>query len=419
MADNTNWWDNLTSILARSAVGAVVPGGMTTLTGLARGAAAAPSAWNNFYSTLEGAANEGLIGYAPGLEYGKMITGSVGAPAKTITQNQTGISPDRIERLTSQSQAPINWANDPYLKALYATLNGGGVNTSGYDQALQQNAAERKRLQQRYNTYSAQISDVFGNLSRKTLPEILLGATQSSEAIRAQEAARQGQYATQTRSAEQARLEAANAARANLGLSDAAAAGAAGDLVTQTTEAGLADKAGMDAATLQTILANEAIAKGDINRQIASLGYGQQEALSKLGMSREDALAALAQQQAQIQAQKSQAISAGQPSSAEKLAVINAAEAYKQSVLGANAGSDPASKWLASNPSQAAAAKTLLGAFLPWFYNSAPTTVKETGKTPTLDQYIQMFVQASPEGGKLITSNPPLRDFLKSYLSTK
>lgn len=343
---------------------------------------------------------------------------ATGNPTNTPQTN----SPNFVERYGFATTDPleINWADDPYLKALYSSL-GGGADTSGYDRALKQTADERKRMQKRYNTYSAQISDVFGNLSRKTLPEMLTATAQSSEAIRAQEAAQQAKYAQDTRSSEQARLDAANAARAGLGLEGSAQAGATGDLVTQTTEAGLADKAGMDAATLQTILTNEAIAKGDINRQISGLGYAQDEALRKLSLSREDALAALAAQEAQIQTQRSQAITAAQPSTAEQLAVIQAAEDYKQNVLKANSGAtDPASQWLEANPDYKKPAQALIASFLPWFYSAdAPAVNKQTQKTPTFDQYLQEFAATNPQGAQLLANNPPLRDFLKTYLSTK
>ena len=362
----------------------------------------------------------GTIDWTGGTRYQSMpLPGwATGNPTNTPQTN----SPNFVERYGFATTDPleINWADDPYLKALYSTL-GGGANTSGYDAALKQTSDERKRMQKRYNTYSAQISDVFGNLSRKTLPELLTSTAQSSEAIRAQEAAQQAKYAQDTRSTEQARLDAANAARAGLGLEGSAQAGATGDIVTQTTEAGLADKAGMDAATLQTILTNEAIAKGDINRQIAGLGYGQEEAQRKLSLSREDALAALAAQEAQIQTQRSQAISAAQPSTSEQLAVMQAAEDYKQNVLKANGGAtDPASQWLEANPDYKKPAQALVASFLPWFYSAdAPSVNEGTQKTPTLDQYLQAFAKSNPQGAQLLANNPPLRDFLKTYLSTK
>jgi hypothetical protein len=404
-----NWWDNLVKLLGTTAVNTAIPGGSATLSGIANiGKTVGQTNWD-----LNGNPN---IGYTPGLQYGQMPPTGV-TPSKTPTVGSTWSQWDR-SIANKPTQTATNWADDPYLRALYSTL-GGGANTSGYDTALQQTAAERKRIQQRYNTYSAQISDIFGNLSRKVLPEFLTGITQSSEAVRGQQAAQAAKYAQETRTAEQARLDAANAARANLGLGDTAAAAAGGDIVTQSVEAGLADKAAMDAATLQTILANEAIAKGDINRQIAGLGYGEQEALRKLGASREDVLAALAAQEAQIQAQKSQAISAGQPSTSERLAVLQAAEEYKASKMGNNVGSDPASQWLAANPAQSTAAKNLLGSFLPWFYNTAPAVEPTSGKVPTVDQYLQLFTKADPTGAAILQQNPALRDFIKAYLSTK
>jgi hypothetical protein len=423
-SENQTTWEWLLD-LAKKGVTNKVSGALSGAIGVAKGMNGLD--WSKLGS-------KGVIGYTPGVSEGKGIPygisdfslkpsagdvrfggeGNIPKPGTIDWFNGVDLSQ------VGGTNAGPNWSDDPYLKALYASL-GGGADTSGYDRALKQTSDERKRMQQRYNTYSAQISDVFGNLSRKTLPEMLTATAQSSEAIRGQQAAQQAQYAQETRSAEQARLNAANAARQGLGLEGSAEAGATGDLVTQTTEAGLADKAGMDAATLQTILTNEATAKGDINRQISGLGIAQDQAMSTLNMSREDALAALAAQQAQIETQRSQAITAAQPSTAERLAVIQAAEDYKNSKLSANGNgsTDPASQWIAANPNFQQPAQELLASFLPWFYNSAPAVEQQTGKTPTFDQYLQSYAKADPAGAALLSSNPPLRDFLKAYLSTK
>jgi hypothetical protein len=101
--------------------------------------------------------------------------------------------------------------------------------------------------------------------------------------------------------------------------------------------------------------------------------------------------------------------------------VIQAAEDYKNSKLSAsgNGSTDPASQWIAANPNFQQPAQELLASFLPWFYNSAPAVERQTGKTPTFDQYLQTYAKADPSGAALLASNPPLRDFLKAYLSTK
>lgn len=359
-------------------------------------------------------------------------------PQQTINQATTAAPGAFMQTQGYQAgQAPIQagavapigaGAQDPYLASLYSLLGqtsgGSSPDLSGYNAALSANAQERKRMNKRYNTYNAQIGDIFGNLTRKSeaLPAEI---TAASEMTRAQTGAQQQQYANQTRSVEDARLAAANAARQGLGLDTLAAQGAGGDAVTAQSEAGLQDKAALGQTTIDTILANEAAAKQQAALQTAGYGTAEASAKNQLSTSLENALAALKAQDVQTKIARGQAASTATgpsgPSLSDQMNILNAAQAYKEKQAGGTttASTEPATKWFQENPNLQNSGTKFLGAFLPWFNSDAPT-VSVSGKgTPTIQEYIQAFKKVNPHAAQLFTNHPQLRQLLSTTLNLK
>lgn len=306
------------------------------------------------------------------------------------------------------------------LAALQAML-ANRADVSGYDAILGDIANQRKQAAKRYQTYSAQISDLFGNLGRKstTYAEEQAAIGESAAATRSQLAAQQAQRAQATREADAIRLKTANEARAALGGQDFAAATAGGDIVTQQTEQALTDQAALGQTTIDTILANEALAKLMSSRQAGGFDIAGQQAQQQLNMSYEDLLSALGGQEAQTKMQKSQAITAGAPSISEQLAVMNATQNYINAQANTGTSSDPATVWMQANPASSKKANELLSTFIPWVTSEAPSVDQYTQKTPTLLQLVNAYSKAHPEGAKVLQSDPALYSLLQAYTGLK
>lgn len=311
--------------------------------------------------------------------------------------------------------------NDPYLTALYEIMGSNSANTSGYDSVLSDLAGQKKSAAKRYQTYTAQISDLFGNLGRKsdTYAQEQAGIANSASATRSQLAAQQMKQAEATRMADATRLKTANEARTALGLTEAAAASAGGDFATQQSEGALKDQGALGQTTIDTILANEALAKLVSSRQAGGFDMAGQQAQSQLNMSYEDLLASLSGQEAQTKLQKSQALSAGAVSPSEKVSILNAAQNYQNAQANTGGNSDPATTWINANPNSATGATQLLQSFIPWFTTKAPGVNNDTGKTPTLSQMINAYTKDNPDGSDVISSDPALYNLLQVYTGLK
>ena len=317
---------------------------------------------------------------------------------------------------------PETPAEDPYLAALYSLIGTNTADTSGYDAALGTIGNQRKQTAKRYQTYTAQLSDLFGNLGRKsaTYAQEQAGIGEASALTRSQVAAQQAQQAERTRSADAKRLQAATEARAALGLGEAASGGAAGDIATLRAEQALTDQQAAGQTTIDTILANEALAKLMSSRQAGGFDLAGQQAQQQLNMSYEDALAALAGQEAQTQIQKSQAISAGAMSPATQVSILQAAENYKNAQANTGTGgTDPATVWMTANPNSAGNAQRLLATFVPWITSKAPSTDPNTGKTPTLLQLVNAYAKDHPQGAAIIAKDPTLYNLIQVYTGIK
>lgn len=332
-------------------------------------------------------------------------------PMPQIPAVITRDDPAAIER-QAQQDSTLAWLQ---------SMLGNRADVSGYDAALRDIGNQRKQAAKRYQTYSAQISDLFGNLGRKstTYAEEQAAIGESAAATRSQLAAQQAQRAQATREADAIRLKTANEARAALGGQDFAAATAGGDVVTQQTEQALTDQAALGQTTIDTILANEALAKLMSSRQAAGFDIAGQQAQQQLNMSYEDLLSALGGQEAQTKMQRSQALSAGAPSVSEQLAVMNATQNFINAQANTGTSSDPATIWMQANPASAAQANRLLATFIPWVTSEAPSTDEMTQKTPTLLQLVNAYSKKHPQGAKILQSDPALYSLLQAYTGLK
>lgn len=298
------------------------------------------------------------------------------------------------------------------------------ADTSGYDAVLGNIGSERKKAAKRYQTYSAQISDLFGNLGRKsaTYAQEQAGIGQQSALTRSQLAAQQAQQASQTRSADAARLKAATEARAALGLGEAASAGAAGDIATLRGEQGITDQQALGQTTIDTILANEALAKLVSSRQAGGFDMAGQQAQTELNMSYEDLLSSLSGAEAQTKMQRSQAISAGAMSPSEQVAILQAAENYKNAKANTGEVVNPADKagvWLSASPDLAPAGQALLAKFTPWFVDEAGNLTGDSAKNPSFTNVLSKFQEFDAEGAQIIKDNPALISLLQVYTGLK
>lgn len=335
-------------------------------------------------------------------------------------KNQLGDQQAIMDQLLAGSaQTEADARRDLLLSFLQNTAD-----TSGYDAALGTIANQRKSSAKRYQTYSAQISDLFGNLGRKsdTYAQEQAGIGQQSAITRSQLAAQQSQQAEQTRSADATRLKAATEARAALGLGEAASAGSAGDIATLRGEQALTDQQAVGQTTIDTILANEALAKLMSSRQAGGFDIAGQQAQQQLNMSYENMLSSLANAEAQTKMQRSQAVSAGAPSVSEQLAVLNADESYRQAL--ANQGSvtnpmDKASVWMQASPLSAAGANALLSTFIPWFTTKAAQVSQTTGRAATMLDIVNAYTKENPEGAAVLQSDPALYSLLQTYTGIK
>lgn len=377
----------------------------------------------------------GIVSSLAGTDQGKLATGALAALINkkinppyvppVIPASPTSDDPVYEAQLFAQRAADAEMQRQiTEGNAFYNSLLGNTADTSGYDAALRNLGQERNKSKKRYQTYSAQISDLFGNLGRKsaTYAQEQAGIGQQSAITRSQLAAQQAQQVGQTRSADAARLKAATEARAALGLGESASAGAAGDIATLRAEQGITDQQALGQTTIDTILANEALAKLVSSRQAGGFDMAGQQAQSELNMSYEDLLASLANAEAQTQMQRSQAISAGAASVADKLAVENARQNYFKGLASEGNVDSPEAAvtvWKKTNPNSAAAADRLLATFIPWVTSSAPNTINDTGKAPTFLQLVNAYSEAHPEGSKVLQSDPALLSLLQTYTGIK
>jgi hypothetical protein len=318
----------------------------------------------------------------------------------------------------------VQATEDPYLAALYSLMGTNTADTSGYDAALGTIAKQRKQTAKRYQTYTAQLSDLFGNLGRKsaTYAQEQAGIGEASALTRSQVAAQQAQQAKRTRSADAKRLQAATEARAALGLGEAASGGAAGDIATLRAEQALTDQQAAGQTTIDTILANEALAKLMSSRQAGGFDLAGQQAQQQLNMSYEDALAALSGQEAQTKIQKSQAISAGAMSPSEQVAILQAAENYKNSLASQGTVVNPADKagvWLEASPALKEVGYSLLQEFTPWYTETGGSLSMDPTKNATFSAALTAFKKAKPEAAALLDNNPALISLLQVYTGLK
>lgn len=347
-------------------------------------------------------------------------------PAATQALSRSYEAKAAFENKLMNPQKPAPIPQDPYLSALYSILGQNTADTSGYNAVLGDIGSQRKKATKRYQTYSAQISDLFGNLGRKsaTYAQEQAGIGQQAALTRSQLGAQQAQQAGQTRSADAARLKAATEARAALGLGEAASAGAAGDIATLRGEQGITDQQALGQTTIDTILANEALAKLVSSRQAGGFDVAGQQAQQELNMSYEDLLSSLSGAEAQTKMQRSQAISAGAMSPSEQVAILQAAENYKNAKAQTGEVASPEAAitiWKKANPNSAQGVDALLGAFIPWVTKSAPAVDSTTQKAPTFLQLIKAFSADENNAGavEILNSDPALLSALQTYLNIK
>jgi hypothetical protein len=147
-----------------------------------------------------------------------------------------------------------------------------------------------------------------------------------------------------------------------------------------------------------------------------------QQAQAELNMSYEDLLSSLANAEAQTQMQRSQAVSAGAMSPSEQVAILQAAENYKNAKAQTGEVASPEAAitvWKKANPNSAQGVDALLGAFIPWVTKSAPNTVE--GKTPTFLQLVKAFSEDENNATavEILNSDPALLSALQTYLNIK
>lgn len=323
-----------------------------------------------------------------------------------------------------EAQKAEQTESDAYLSALYSIMGQNTADTSGYNAVLGDIGSQRKKAAKRYQTYSAQISDLFGNLGRKstTYAQEQAGITEAAATTRSQLAAQNAQRAQSTRDTDATRLKTATEARAALGLGEAASAGAAGDLATQEAEQFLTDQSALGQTTTDTILANEALAKLMSSRQAGGFDLAGQQAQQQLNMSYEDMLASLSGAEAQTKMQRSQAISAGAMSPAEQVSILQAAENYKNARANTGEVVNPADKagvWLSASPAFAEVGQSLLQRFTPWYVETAGTLSLDPAKNPAFASVLSSFQKTDPEGAQILKDNPALISLLQVYTGLK
>ena len=315
-------------------------------------------------------------------------------------------------------------AEDPYLTALYSIMGMNTADTSGYDAALATIASQRKKTAKRYQTYTAQLSDLFGNLGRKsdTYAQEQTNIGQNAKLLRSQVSAQQTRQAEQTRAADAVRLKTANEARVALGGTEAAIAGAGGDIATQQAETALTDQQALGQTTVDTILANEALAKLMSSNQAAGFDLAGSQAQQQLNTSYEDMLAGLSNAEAQTKIQKSQAISAGAISPSEQVAILQAAQNYKNSLASQGDVVNPADKagvWLNASPEFKDVGFSLLQEFTPWYTETGGTISMDPTKNATFSATLTAFKKSKPEAAAILDNNPALISLLQIYTGLK
>jgi hypothetical protein len=337
------------------------------------------------------------------------IMGSANTQGSVPTVNPLsfGTSPNRFTGMTADAAArragevaptPEAPVSDPYLDLLYGILEqsqqgSGGANLSGYNASLKMLGKERKRMKARYKKYSNQIADIYGTLTGINT-SMIADIAPAGEAMRADLAAQEGQQAAATRSADAARLSAATAARAELGLEDIASQYAGGDVATTQAEGVVTDTAARNTAAENTLLANEAIAKQQLTNQ--NLGYGIQQEASATGLQRslEDALAAIRAERVNVINQRAQASSQGSgPNVGAQLEILDRIQSYTNpSVKGEPT---PLDILESRNPNLGNAGRQAADTFAEWISNTAnyeAIPAVKLGNKPSAAQVVGAFL---------------------------
>ena len=323
----------------------------------------------------------------------------------TVNPLSFGTSPNRFTGMTADAAArragevaptPEAPASDPYLDLLYGFMaqagqGSGGANLSGYNASLKMLGKERKRMKARYKKYSNQIADIYGTLTGINT-SMIADIAPAGEAMRADLSAQEGQQAAATRSADAARLAAATAARAELGLEDVASQYAGGDVATTQAEGMIKDSAANTTAAQNTLLANEAIAKQQLTNQ--NLGRALQEEASTTGLQRslEDALAAIRAERVNVLNQRAQASSQGSgPNIGMQMDILDKIQSYTNpQVPGEPSALDV---FKSRNKGLETTADQIADTFTDWVsknYSTIPSV--KLSKTPDAREVVNTFI---------------------------
>jgi len=308
-------------------------------------------------------------------------------------------------------------ADVTYLDMLKSLLEQGAGGGGNFGAALASINKERANVNKTYKENRADIKTMFGNLTTSRQADIpKYGELQAAgrEGVAAQTAAN----AAQTRDAEAARLEAANRARAELGLGDIAAASATGDIATKTSEAGLADQAALAEISRSNSLTNQAIGEQAIQDEIQRYGSDQSSALSDLGTTRDAYLRDISGREQNILAQQAAAqAQASQANAQFQLQIAGLINQYEQGQIDANKPEGAFAKWVsqygANDQAAAAAAVGAHNAFYNWIQTAGNLTGPTSGKPMNAMEAINAFAKASPENAKMLQTTPSLNLLLQ------
>jgi hypothetical protein len=139
-------------------------------------------------------------------------------------------------------------------------------------------------------------------------------------------------------------------------------------------------------------------------------------------MSYEDLLASLSGAEAQTKMQRSQAVSAGAMSPSEQVAILQAAENYKNAKANTGEVINPADKagvWLAASPAFAQSGQALLQKFAPWFVDEAGGLTGDAARNPAFTTVLSKFQDFDAEGAQILKDNPALISLLQVYTGLK
>ena len=344
-------------------------------------------------------------------------TGLTGTAAGQGTGN-AGVQPWNVAaNLYSQTHPTATGAGTTevtYLDMLKSLLEQGAGGGGNFGAALASIRKERAGVNKTYKENKADIKNMFGNLTTSRQSDIPKygelqaagreGAAQQTQAI-----------ASQTRDAEAARLEAANRARAELGLGDIAAASATGDIATQASEAGLADQAALAEITRNSGLTNQAIGEQAIQDEIQRYASDQTGALQDLGTTRDAYLRDISGREQNILSQQAAAqAQASQANAQFQLQIAGLMNQYEQGMITPGTPEDALSKWISNyagggeDQAATADAATTSAAFWNWIHTADQLTNKTTNKPLTANEALGAFTKYDPETAKLLQANPYL-----------